>query len=431
MIKKPKTYGTQMTAQIITIGDELLIGQIIDTNSAWIATELTKIGFHVQKMISISDDATQIETTIKTACQQSQLIIVTGGLGPTKDDITKTTLSRLFQMPLEFKQEIYNDVVSFIERRGGKMNPLNRDQALFPVGAKWLRNHQGTAPGMWFEREGNVVISLPGVPSEMKGIMVTEVIPQLKEYFNLPITLYQTLMLTGIAESQLALKIEPWENNLPQGMKLAYLPSPGIIRLRLGFTSDKFNQASKTIQIEIEKLKPFISEYLFSETEQSLELIVVNLLKKNNKTLSIAESCTGGNLSKLITTIPGCSAIFKGSVIAYSNEIKEKVLHVTSDTIQKYGAVSKEVVENMAVGIQHLMDSDFSIATSGIAGPDGGTPEKPIGTVWIAIASKNMVMSKKFQFGTERTINITRSSIAALNCLREVIISENCGAVDN
>jgi nicotinamide-nucleotide amidase len=413
-----------MKAQIITIGDEILIGQIVDTNSAWIATELTKLGFQVQTMLSVSDEAHEIELAVETALQSVNLIIVTGGLGPTKDDITKTTLSRLFQMPLAFKQEVYDDVVSFIERRGGKMNPLNRDQALFPEGAKWLKNRQGTAPGMWFETSGSVVISLPGVPSEMKGIMMDEVIPALKNHFPLPSTIYQTLMLTGIAESHLALKIEDWENNLPKGMKLAYLPSPGIIRLRLGFTSDNPAKAQEIIQQEIEKVKPIIVKFLFSETEQSLELTLVNLLKNNAKTISIAESCTGGNLSHLITSIPGSSSVFKGSVVAYSNEIKTRVLGVDSVVLDTYGAVSGQVVEQMAQGTLRLMESDFSIATSGIAGPDGGSVEKPVGMVWIAIATKNQVLSKKFQFGTERSINITRSSLAALNWLREVLLHE-------
>ncbi|MFA6402096.1 MAG: competence/damage-inducible protein A [Salinivirgaceae bacterium] len=411
-------------AQIITIGDEILIGQITDTNSAWIAVELTKMGFSVQIMTSISDAEEAIVESVNNALRQSKLVILTGGLGPTKDDITKTTLSKLFGTPLKFNPLVFEDVEAFIKQRGGLMNPLNRDQALFPDGAYLLRNKQGTAPGMWFEKNGTVLVSLPGVPFEMKGLMQQEVIPKLKTTFALPYIHYQTVMVTGLGESQLALIIEEWENQLPQGMKLAYLPSPGIVKLRLGYVAERKEVAELLVDEQIEKLKPLIPNNIFSDTEELLEIIVGNLLKTRFKTISCAESCTGGTLAATITSVSGASAYFKGGIVAYSNEVKEKLLGVSTDSIHAYGAVSQQVVEQMAAGAKLVLKSDYAIATTGIAGRDGGTPEKPVGTVWIGVATPKKVVSKQFKFGKERKINITRTTIAALNMLRQVLNDE-------
>ncbi len=412
-----------MKAYIITIGDEILIGQIVDTNSSWIASELTKIGFSITQIRSISDNEKAIETTISESFEQADLIVLTGGLGPTKDDITKNTLARFFNSKLVFNELVYADVVDFINRRGSKMNTLNRDQALFPENAIVLHNKNGTAPGIWFEKDNKVLVSLPGVPSEMKSLMNEKVIPNIGVHFKLPAFVHKTAIVTEIGESQLALKLEDWENNLPQDIKLAYLPSPGIVRLRLSTIASTKIDAEFVLNQELQKLTKLISNNIVSLEDESLQVVIGKLLKANNKTLSVAESCTGGNIAHLLTTIPGASNYFKGGVIAYSNEIKENILGIPKSTIIEYGAVSQQVVEQMAMGALSLFKTNFAIATSGIAGPDGGSKEKPVGSVWIAVAQANMVTSKLFHFGNERTINISRSSNAALNLLRKIILA--------
>ncbi len=414
-----------MNAQIITIGDEILIGQIVDTNSTWLATELTSLGFSISQILSISDNGKAISDSIKKALQLNRLIILTGGLGPTNDDITKHTLCKLFNTKLEFSTAVYGDIEKFLEQRGAKMNSLNKDQALFPETAKLLRNRQGTAPGMWFEQNGKVIISLPGVSWEMKGIFTDEIANKITSFFNLPNNYYQTVMITGIAEAQLALKLNDWEKQLPKSIKLAYLPSPGVIRLRLGIIGDNIKPMQETIGVEIAKLHKIIPEIIFSDTEVILQKVIGKLLINSNKTLSTAESCTGGTIAQMITLIPGSSNYFKGSVVAYSNQIKTELLKVDSKIIDNYGAVSKEVVELMAIGARKILKTDYAIATSGIAGPGGGTVEKPVGMVWIAVSSANGTISKQFKFGKEREINIKRSSIAALNMLRKVLIAAN------
>jgi nicotinamide-nucleotide amidase len=413
-----------MNAHIITIGDEILIGQIIDTNSAWLATELTKIGFTVAQMHSIADDAKAIEEALTLSLEKAELLIFTGGLGPTKDDITKKTLATYFNTPLVFSEEVFGDVVSFIERRGSKMNPLNNDQALVPQKARVLRNANGTAPGLWFEQNGRVVVSLPGVPSEMKALMLDKVLPAVQSFFKLPAVVHRTAIVTEIAESQLAIKLEAWENNLPDGVKLAYLPSPGIVRLRLGVTTQNHDEAEQLLLLELKKMQQIIPENVVSLNEESLQVVIAKLLKDKYKTLSTAESCTGGNIAHLITSIAGSSAYFKGSVVAYANAVKEIVLNVNSLDIQQFGAVSRTVVEQMAQGARNLLQTDYAIATSGIAGPDGGTEEKPVGSVWIAVASSEKVVSKLFVFGNEREINIKRASNAGLNYLRKFLLQQ-------
>ncbi len=407
-----------MKAQIITIGDEILIGQITDTNSSWLAAELTLLGFSVDSMHSISDRLEAITQSVKNAMNEADLVIITGGLGPTNDDITKKTLCTIFNTELEFNPLIFSDVESFIVQRGSKMNDLNRDQALFPKSAKPLRNRQGTAPGIWFERAKKILISLPGVPWEMKSIFKEEAVPMLKNFFKLPAIYNQTVMITGMAESQLALRIENWEKQLPETVKLAYLPQPGIVRLRLGIKGENHEKLRKILNVEIEKLHKVIPENIFSDIEFKLEEIVGKLLKNSNKTLSTAESCTGGTIAKMITSIPGSSTYFKGSVVAYANEIKSGLLGVPVDMLEKHGAVSKEVVEQMALGARDRLNTDYSIATSGIAGPDGGTTDKPVGLVWIAVTGPQGVKSQQLLFGKERDINIKRSAIAALNMFR-------------
>lgn len=411
-----------MQAQIITIGDEILIGQIQDTNSTWLAVELTSLGFDISSVLSISDNKSSIEKAVDDAVQFNDLILLTGGLGPTNDDITKTTLCSLFNTKLEYNELVLADVESFISQRGGKMNSLNRDQSLFPVSAKLLRNRQGTAPGMWFEQNGSVVISLPGVPREMKGIFKQEIVPNVMRFFKLSQNYYQTVMVTGIAEAQLSLILNEWEMKLPKAIKLAYLPSPGVIRLRLGMQGGNIEVMEKAVKKEIVKLHSIIPEKIFSDTQTTMHEVVGKLLKSKGVTLSTAESCTGGSISQMITSVPGSSSFFKGGVVAYSNQIKTNLLDVSAEIINEYGAVSKEVVESMALGACNKLNTDYAISTSGIAGPTGGTDEKPVGLVWIAIAGPHGVISKRFRFGKERDINIKRSSIAALNMLRVLLL---------
>jgi len=410
-----------MNAQIITIGDEILIGQVLDTNSAWLAVKLTKLGFTITQKHTIADNKQAIISAIDNALQINNLVILTGGLGPTKDDITKNTLCEYFKTELEFNAKVYTDVEAFLQQRGAKMNPLNRDQALFPAAAKVLQNRQGTAPGIWFEQNGKVLISLPGVPWEMKGIFNQVAKSKVESFFSLPEIYYQTVMITGMGESPLAIKLEKWENNLPKSIKLAYLPSPGIVRLRLGIKGEDSAILKNTVSIEVEKLHEIIPDNIFSDYEVSLQEIVGNLLKHNNKTVCAAESCTGGSISQLLTSISGSSTYFTGSIVAYLNQVKIDLLNVPESVINKFGAVSKEVVESMAIGARKNLKTDYAIATSGIAGPDGGTNEKPVGTVWIAVSSSDKTISKKFKFGKEREINIKRSSIAALNMLRQFL----------
>ncbi len=415
-----------MKAQIVTIGDEILIGQIVDTNSTWLAVELTALGFSVSSILSIHDSESDIKQAVSNSLKNNDLIIITGGLGPTKDDITKATLCELFNTELEFNNTVYNDVIDFLKHRSVGMNKLNKDQALFPKAATLLRNKQGTAPGMWFEKERSVVISLPGVPREMKGIFTQEIKSRLISYFKLPENYYQTVMITGLAEAQLAILIEQWERELPENIKLAYLPSPGVIRLRLGIIAEKnIEESKKTLQKQIEKLHKIIPDNIFSDYEVSLQEIIGKLLVDNNKTLSTAESCTGGTIAQLITSISGSSQYFKGSIVAYANETKINVLKVDADDIDKYGAVSRQVVEQMAQGAVKVLNTDYAIATSGVAGPTGGTDEKPVGTVWIAVADNKNIYSEKFVFGKNREINIKRSSIAALNFLRKILLVDN------
>lgn len=407
-----------MNAEIITIGDEILIGQIIDSNSAFIAKELNNIGVSIVQITSTSDTEQAIINSIKSAETRAEIIIMTGGLGPTKDDITKHTIAKYFDTELVFNQDVYNHVKELLSSRGISMNELNSKQAYLPKNCKVLFNKVGTASGMLFKQNGKTYISMPGVPFEMKYIIKEGVVPYIKNNFVTEEIIHKTILTQGIPESHLAKTIENWENNLPKELKLAYLPQPGIVRLRL---STKGKDRAKLISIidnEAVKLNKIIPDAIFGYNEEKIEEVIYALLKKQNKTLSTAESCTGGYISSLITSIPGSSAIFKGSVVAYSNEIKTKILNVSDKTIEAYGAVSKGVVEEMSKGLLKLFNTDFVISVSGIAGPDGGTPEKPVGTTWICVATKDKTISEKHLLGEDRERNIRRATLVALNMLR-------------
>jgi nicotinamide-nucleotide amidase len=410
-----------MNAAIIAIGDELLIGQVINTNASFIAQQLNNIGIPVNIELVIGDDKGKIIKTLDDVSQYCDLMIITGGLGPTSDDITKTTLCEYFQSHLVFNEQVYNQVLSFISERRGVMNELNKSQAMVPDKCLLFQNTMGTAPGMCFQRDGKIVISMPGVPFEMEKMMNEQVIPFLKQKFDINNIFHRTILTTGIAESQLAEMIAGWEKSLPEDIKVAYLPSPGIVKVRM--SAYKNPSGDELIKKAEESLKQIISEYIFGYDEDTLEQIVGNLLLQRSQTLSTAESCTGGDIARSIISVPGASSYFMGGIIAYSNNVKEIELKVNHRTIEKFGAVSKEVVEEMVQGCLQKFNTTYSVAVSGIAGPDGGTPDKPVGTVWIAVCDAKQIKAEIFHFGDNRLRNIQRATIAALNLLRKFILS--------
>ena len=410
-----------MTAEIITIGDELLIGQVVDTNSAFIARELNRVGISVFQITSVSDSRTHILSALDDASRRAPLVIVTGGLGPTKDDITKSVFAEYTGDKLIVHEETLRHIENMMASRGIAMNPLNVKQAEAPSRCTVLRNSCGTASGMWFEKDGVVYISMPGVPFEMKAMMQNEVLPRLQQRFSTGNILHRTLLVTGIPESTLALRIEDWENNLPQNIKLAYLPGNGMIRLRLSASGKDMQNIATQTEKEIEKLRLILGNQILSENDEMIEEIVARILTGKGLTVATAESCTGGNIARLLTSISGSSAYFKGTVVAYANDVKEKILEVNPRDLQQYGAVSKQTVTQMAVGVRRIMETDYGIATSGIAGPTGGTADKPVGTIWIAVSSASQTAAKLLHYGNNRENNIQRTTTAALNLLLEII----------
>lgn len=412
-----------MIAEIITIGDELLIGQVVDTNSAWMSEQLNLAGVRVNRIISISDNEQQILDTLSDSARNADVVLITGGLGPTKDDITKKALCIFFSSGLVFDQKTYDNVERIFAKRNIPVTHLNRLQAMVPEACTVLENRNGTAPGMMFAKDKVLFISMPGVPFEMKGIMEDHVLPMLKQSSHLKI-IHRTILTEGIGESFLAAKIESWENNLPDFLKLAYLPQPGIVRLRMTAQGEDDQVLEKELKSQTDILYKLIPEFIFGEDDETLQEIIGKILKKKNAHLATAESCTGGYIAHLITSISGSSEYFKGSVVAYSNEIKENILGVSAESLKKYGAVSEEVVREMSQNLLKVMNVDYAIATSGIAGPAGGTTDKPVGTTWIAVCSEDKILSKKFLFGEHRGRNIHRTAITAMNMLRKLLLVE-------
>lgn len=412
-----------MNAEIITIGDEILIGQIVDTNSAYIAKELNKIGISVFQITSVQDDKKHILEALENAQNHAGLVILTGGLGPTKDDITKTTLADYFEDTLVRNKEVVAHIKhiwkTYIKQ---PLLQVNLDQALVPSKAKVLMNQSGSAPGMWMENNTTVFISLPGVPFEMKALMQNEVLPRLSKQFELPFILHKTVLTYGLGESVIADRISEWENNLPKSVKLAYLPNLGRVRLRLSSKGYDKAVVYKSIHNEIEKLLPQISDvFVGFEEESSIEQIIGNQLIKSNTTLAVAESCTGGRIGAQFTANPGASAYFKGGVIAYDTTIKTQVLGVDKPLIETHSVVSTEVAEAMALGVQKLYNSDYAIATTGNAGPSKGGSDAEVGTVCIAIATPHRVFSKQFTFGKHRERITTKAVHMALTLLQKEI----------
>ena len=412
-----------MFAEIITIGDELLIGQVVDTNSAWMGQELNKIGIEVLRIVSIRDREKEILEAIDNAMERVNIVLVTGGLGPTKDDITKQTLCKYFHTELVFSEEVFENVKRVL---AGKipMNALNKSQAMVPKDCTVINNPVGSASVSWFERDGKVLVSMPGVPQEMTAVMTESVLPKLHERFQTDVIMHQTFLVQHYPESVLAEKLEPWESALPECIKLAYLPKLGIIRLRLTGRGQNREEVKVLLEREKVKLEKILGEDIFGEEDTPLEVIVGELLKKKKLTVSTAESCTGGSIAARLTSIAGSSEYFNGGIVAYSNEVKMNLLHVSPETLEVYGAVSEQTVIEMVKGAMKSMNSDCAVATSGIAGPTGGTPDKPVGTIWIAAGCKDKVITLKLEGDEGRNKNIANATQNALQLLRKLFQNE-------
>ena len=408
-------------AEIITIGDEILFGQITDTNTQWIGAELTGIGIRPVRKTSVGDKKEDIISAFTEASQRVDVIIVTGGLGPTKDDITKHTFCEYFGSELKMNQDALALVTEFFSKRGRAMTELNIQQAALPDNCTYIPNLWGTAPGMWFEKDGVVYVSLPGVPYEMKSLMQFEILPRLQARFVLNIIQHKIVKTIGIGESFLAEKIAAWEDALPEHIKLAYLPHFGQVRLRLTGTGSDREMLDLQLREQVDLLIPQIAEHVYGYDTDELESIIGALLLKRGATVGTAESCTGGFLAHRLTSLPGSSAYFEGSVVSYSNFLKMKLLGVQEMTLNTYGAVSEETVREMAEGARRALNTTYAIATTGIAGPDGGTPEKPVGTVWIACATPTETVTQLLKLSNARNINIELTSTYALNLLRKTV----------
>jgi len=413
-----------MKAAIITIGDELLIGQTIDTNSAWIGAELSKAGFDVYRITSIHDRREDIIYALNEAAGKTDVVLITGGLGPTSDDITKQTLCEYFNTRLVTNEEVLRMIEDMMSRRNFPMNENNRRQAEVPETCRVLKNATGTAPGMWFEKDGTIYISMPGVPYEMKYLMTEHVLPELNRRFTSQTIIHRNIMTYGTFEAKLAEMLSGFESGLPDNIKLAYLPASGVIKLRLTATGKDRESLSDLINQQVDNLYKIIPDFIYGENEESLEMVIGKLLKAKKKTVCTAESCTGGEIAHMLTSVAGSSTYYQGSVVAYANSVKTQLLGVKEDIIEKNGAVSNRVVQEMAKGARKLFKTEYSVAITGIAGPDGGTELKPVGTVWIAVASEKGIISEMRVFGNDRMTNITRFSLAALNLLRKQIIND-------
>ena len=416
-----------VNASIITIGDELLIGQTIDTNSAFIAQELNKIGVWVRRRVAVGDAFDDIWNALDEEGKQSDIVIITGGLGPTADDITKPLLCKYFGGKLVVNEEVLAHVKYLFEkvfRRPGPMLERNLKQAEVPDNCIVLHNARGTAPGMLFKRDGRVFISLPGVPHEMKGLIVNEVVPYLLSAFKMPGIVHKTAFTAGQGESMIAELLKDFEPSLPSHIKLAYLPNYGMVKLRLTSQGENKEEVEKELMPYFEKLQELVKDYLVTNEDEGLEIVIGKILKAKGKTMGTAESCTGGYIAHLITSVSGSSAYYKGSVISYANEIKENILGVKQETLLSVGAVSEETVKQMVKGAISKLNVDFALATSGIMGPEGGTDEKPVGTVWIAVGNKEKTETHKLNLRFDRQRNIGMTAANALNFLRKFILSE-------
>lgn len=411
-----------MKSTIITIGDEILIGQILDTNSRYISQSLNNLGVVVAERTSIGDNREQIVQTIDRALLLSDIVIITGGLGPTKDDITKHTLADYFSTTLRYDEAVACHVQSLLARRGIEFNELNRGQAMVPECCTVLHNAHGTAPGMWFEREDKVVISLPGVPFEMVHLMEDQVLPRLREKYTLKAIVHRTMITSGIAESILAAKIAEWEDNLPETLHLAYLPAPNVVRLRLSAYEVDGESVSRLIDQQFEKLRAIIPEAIVGFENATVEELVHSELIRRSQSLAVAESCTGGSIASKFTAMAGASAYFYCGVVSYSNESKCDILGVAAEDIEREGAVSEVVAKAMAEGVRRVGGATYGVATTGIAGPTGGSEQKPVGTVWIAVSTPERTIAVKRDCGTDRGQIIARATAYAIKMLYDQML---------
>ncbi|MFT3704754.1 MAG: CinA family nicotinamide mononucleotide deamidase-related protein [Agriterribacter sp.] len=414
----------RINASIITIGDELLIGQVVDTNSAWMAQELNKAGIWLRRRVSVGDSREEIVNALKEESIEASIILITGGLGPTADDITKPVLCEYFGGKLVVDEGALENVKAIFARLNRPIIERNLKQAEVPDVCTVIQNQRGTAPGMWFEKDGKIIVSMPGVPHEMKGMMTDYVIPRLQQYFSFPFIDHRTLVTANVGESFVAEKIKDWEAQLPAHFKLAYLPNYGILRLRITGSDTDNIRLQAELDKQFSQLKENVQEWLVIDQDMTLQQVVGKLLKERNGTVSTAESCTGGYIAHLITSIPGSSVYYKGSIVSYANEVKQNLLQVNEQTLQSKGAVSEETVRQMVTGAITSLHTTYAIATSGIMGPDGGTAEKPVGTVWIAVGNSDKVVAEKFHFRYDRTRNIEMAAAYALNMLRRFIIDQ-------
>lgn len=424
MIFEPWTNRLPMKpvlVEILAIGDELLYGQTMDTNSHWISIELDKVGFKIIRRTTIGDREEQILTALGEAEQRADIVLITGGLGPTSDDLTKPCLAQYFNCDVAINEEALAEVTAFFKSRGRELTEVNRQQAALPVCCTKITNAIGTAPGMWFDKNGKVFVSMPGVPHEMKKMMSDIIIPRLKEKFKTPELYHQMIRTAGIGESFLAEKIAGWEKSLPPHIKLAYLPSLGEVKLRLTAVGDSKEKIMAEVKELVDQLQPLAGEYIYGYNEEPLEVVIGKILKEKKLKLSIAESCTGGYLSHLITSVPGSSEYYLGSMIPYDYELKMRQLGVRPETLEKYGAVSEPTIIEMANSVRAKFNADIGVATSGIAGPGGATPDKPVGTVWIAYSDKKHTVTRLLKLSSDRSLNIKYSSAAVLNLIRQNI----------
>jgi nicotinamide-nucleotide amidase len=413
-----------MKIHILNIGDELLIGQVVNTNAATMAEILEQGGYRLSRIVMVGDPVDEIMQAMEQSIRNADVVLLSGGLGPTSDDRTREALCRFFSCGMHTDESALANIRDIFERHAYKMSPANLKQAEVPDACTVIPNPLGTSPGMWFNTNGKVVCALPGVPFEMERMLREEIVPRLKDMFPSANVLHRTVLTQGVGESFLAERIADWENALPPSISLAYLPQAGMVRIRLSAAGENMQVLKDETDRQIELLTRMIPEYVFGFDQETLEGVAGKLLLLRGKTLATAESCTGGYIAHLITTVPGSSAYFKGSVVAYNNDVKTSVLNVDPEVLEREGAVSREVVCRMADAARKLLKADYSLAVSGIMGPEGGSPQKPVGTVWIAVSTPLMTQARLFRLGDERMRNIRRTALSALNMLRTILLEE-------
>jgi len=413
-----------MKVQVITIGDEILIGQIVDTNSAWMGQQLNDAGFDIENIMTVGDEEMAIKQALDDAFSQSDIVLMTGGLGPTKDDITKKTLADYFGVEMVFSESTFNRIQRMFKKWKKSPTEAHRLQCYMPANATLLYNEMGTAPGMWFEHNGKVVVSMPGVPYEMQYLMTEEVIPKLSVNFTAKPVIHRTIQTIGEGETRIASRIESVTDTLPDYVKVAFLPSLGKVRVRLSTTGNNKKELQQLLDEKVKEIAALIPEFVYGYGDDKLEEVIGKILVQQGKALTVAESCTGGYISHRITANPGSSAYFDGSIVPYSNAIKVKQLNVNPDTLKEHGAVSKATVIEMVKGVLDLLQSDIAVAISGIAGPGGGTQEKPVGTIWLAAGDQDRVVTRKLNLGKKRLQNIEYTANQALNMVRQFLLKE-------